>query len=119
MHFSISIDIPAPPERVWAVMCDIERWHEWTPSVKQIRQLTRGPLGVGTRALIRQPRLPPALWKVIAIDPGRSFTWTTWSPGLLVTAHHAVEPTDAGSRATLSLEFAGWLGGIMGASRAG
>jgi uncharacterized protein YndB with AHSA1/START domain len=28
--FSTQIDINASPERVWAVMSDVERWHVWT-----------------------------------------------------------------------------------------
>src|SRR4030095_8376286 len=31
-HFSISVHIKATPDRVWAVMLDIERWPEWTKS---------------------------------------------------------------------------------------
>lgn len=112
-QFSISIDIAAPPERVWQVMSDVERWPEWTASVTSVRRLDRGPLAVGSRALIRQPKFPPALWKVTAIEPGRSFTWVSAAPGLRVEGHHAVELADGGSRATLSLDMGGPFGGLL------
>jgi uncharacterized protein YndB with AHSA1/START domain len=112
--FSVTTDIHAPAERVWEVTSDVERWHEWTPSVTRVRRLDAGPLAVGSRAVIRQPKFPPALWKVVAIEPGRSFTWVSVAPGLRVVGHHAVEPTAAGSRATLSLDLQGILGGVWG-----
>lgn len=113
-QFSISIDIAAPVERVWAVMSDVGRWHEWTPSVKSIKRIGDGPFAVGSRAVIRQPKFPPALWKVVAIEPGTSFTWVSVGPGLRVVARHAVEPTPGGSRAMLSLDLQGILGGVFG-----
>ena len=66
--FRISIDINAPAHRVYEVMSDIERWCEWTPSVTSIKRLDSGPFVVGSRAVIRQPKFPPALWTVTAID---------------------------------------------------
>jgi uncharacterized membrane protein len=110
MRFSISVDVAAPPERVWTVMSDIERWPEWTPSVKSIKRLDGGPLRQGSRARIRQPRLLPAVWTVTDIEPNRSFSWKTGSPGVWVVARHAVEPSPGGARATLSLQFGGLLG---------
>src|SRR5262245_23034856 len=112
--FSISTDVAVPADRVWEVMSDIERWHEWTPSVSSIKRLDRGPLAVGSRAVVRQPKLPPALWKVAAIEPGRSFTWVNVAPGLRVVGHHSVEQNGASSRATLSLDFQGIFGGLLG-----
>jgi carbon monoxide dehydrogenase subunit G len=112
--FSITIDIAAPVERVWQVMSDTERWHEWTPSVTSITRLGAGPLDVGSRAIIRQPKFPPALWKVTAIEPGRGFTWVSVAPGLRVIAHHHVEPAVQGSRVTLSLELQGVFGEMFG-----
>jgi hypothetical protein len=113
-HVDISVDIQSPPDRVWAVMRDIERWPEWTPTVTSVRQLEPGPLVVGTRALIRQPKLPPAEWKITELDDAnRSFTWITRGPGVQVLARHWVEAADGGSRATLSIEFSGLLGALV------
>jgi hypothetical protein len=112
--FQISIDVTAPADDVWPVIADVERWHEWTPSVRSIRRLDGGPLSVGSRAIVRQPKLPPAMWKVTALDPGWGFTWKTGMPGAWVHAHHSVVPLAGGSRATLSLGFEGVLGGVLG-----
>ena len=113
-RFSITTEIAAPPERVWQVMSDVDRWHEWTPSITSIRRLAGAPLAVGTRAVVRQPGFPPAIWKVAAVEPGRSFTWVSVAPALRVVGAHSVEPTAHGSRATLSLELGGVLGGVFG-----
>jgi hypothetical protein len=113
VDFSISVDIDAPPERVWAVMSDVEKWHEWTASVTSVRLTDRGPLKVGSRAWIRQPKFPPAMWTVTAVGES-SFTWVSRAPGLLVTARHFVVPAGTASRATLSLNFAGFLGPLFG-----
>ena len=111
--FSITVNIAAPPDRVWAVMADVERWSEWTPTITQIQRLERGPLVVGSRARVRQPKLPSAVWQVSELLEGRSFTWVSRSPGVLVTATHSVEPTVQGTRATLSLRFSGLFGPLI------
>ena len=114
MTFSITTDIQASPETVWGVLSEVERWPEWTRSVTSLRHLDTGPLAVGSRVRIRQPKLPPADWRVTALEEGRSFTWVTGSPGVHVTASHRVEPHAGGSRATLSVTFAGVLGPLVG-----
>ena len=111
-RFSISIDIDTPVIRVFEVMADIDRWHEWTPSVTSITRLDRGAFEVGSRAVIRQPRFPPALWTITAIDD-RSFTWMNRAPGLRVFAQHSAEPTPGGARATLSLRYEGFIGRLL------
>ena len=111
--YAVSIDIQAPADRVWSIMSDIRRWHEWTPSITSIRRLDEGPLRVGSRAMVRQPRLPPALWRVTELEEGRHFSWVTGSPIARATGRHSVEPLASGSRATLSLEFSGILGAFF------
>ena len=112
-RFSISIDINAPAERVYDVMADIDRWHDWTPSVSSIRRLDGETFAPGKRAMIKQPKFPPAMWTISKIEPGRRFEWINAAPGLKVTGHHSVEPTPTGSRATLALSYAGLFGGLL------
>ena len=111
--FRISVDIAASPDVVWQVMRDAERWHEWTDSVTSIRLLGNQQLAVGSRALIRQPRFPPAVWKVIELSPGRGFVWKSGFPGAWVYAQHTIETIGTGSRVTLRLHYEGLIGRWM------
>ena len=111
-RFSISVDIDTPVDRVFEVMADTGRWHEWTPSITSIKLLDSGAFRVGTRAMIRQPKFPPALWKITAMD-ANSFTWENRAPGVRVIAHHHAESTAKGSRATLSLRYEGFLARLL------
>ena len=117
--FEIAVDVAAPPARVWQVMMDVEQWPEWTESVDKVKRLDSGPLRVGSRARIKQPRFLPAVWEVTELDPGRSFTWVTRSPGMVASGRHRVEPTAKGSRAILSVAYGGMLGGVAAKVLAG
>jgi hypothetical protein len=115
---SMTIDIAAPAERVASVMKDIERWAEWTPTVKRVRRLDSGEFRGGSRVLISQPKFPPAFWKATTIEP-LGFTWVSSAPGMRVVASHFVEPLGPNARATLSLEFHGLLSPWFGRMTAG
>ncbi len=112
--FSITIDIAASPERVWSVMTDVARWPEWTPTVKSITRLDKGPITMKSRVLIRQPKIPPALWKVVEFNPGKNYAWVTVSPGVRITANHSITPIENGSRVTLSIQYEGVFGKLLG-----
>jgi uncharacterized membrane protein len=114
MEYLIGVDIDAPPDVVWSVMSDGERWPEWTASVTSVKRLDKGPLRIGSRALIRQPRFPPAVWTVTALEPGRRFVWKSGMPGMWVYGDHSVETIPAGTRATLRLTYDGALARLMG-----
>ena len=94
---------------------DAKRWPSWTSSVTSVELLDRGPLRVGSRAKVRQPKLPDAVWQVTTLEPGRSFTWQARGPGVLTTGTHGVTAlTDDSCRVTAILEQAGPLGPILG-----
>ncbi len=115
MEQSTQVEVEAPVERVWEVLHDVERWPEWASTVTSVQRLDDGPLAVGSRARVEQPRIPPTEYVVTELDPGRSFTWVATGPGVRTTARHVLEPLDAGrTRVTLSVEQAGWLGSVMG-----
>ena len=50
-RFSISVEINTPVDRVFEVMSDTARWHEWTPSVTSIKLLDAGNFRIGTRGI--------------------------------------------------------------------
>lgn len=109
-----TIDIAAPPDRVWAVMTDVERWPEWTASVSQVALLDNRRLEVGTRARILQPGLPSAVWTVTVVEPGRFFEWESAVLGLRSVGGHRVEPKGVdGALVTLSLKWSGPLAPLI------
>jgi uncharacterized protein YndB with AHSA1/START domain len=113
--FTTVVEIKAPPQRVWSILADIEGWPDWTASMTSVERFESGPLAVGTRARLRQPKLRPAIWEITQIEKGSNFTWVTRSPGLTVAGHHLVEPVKKGSasRVTLTVEFSGLLGPLV------
>jgi uncharacterized membrane protein len=109
----VTTPIAAPAQRVWAILSDVERWPTWTASVTSVE--LDGPLAPGSKAKIRQPKLPPVTWTVTEVVPGRSFTWQSIAPGSRATGWHEVTPTgDDGCAVRLALEQAGPLGGLVG-----
>lgn len=117
--FRHAVTIAASPARVWAVVIDVERWPERIPTVDTVERLEPGPLAVGSRTRLRQPRLPEAVWTVTELEEGTSFTWQSRSPGITISAGHDVEPQDGGSRLELSVALTGplsWIGWLMARS---
>jgi len=112
--YSTTIDIAATPARAWEVLADVERWPVWTRSIDRITPLQPGPLGVGSKARVEQPKLRPAVMEVSRWEPGHGFTWESNTPGLSVVADHVIEPTPGGCRVTLSVRFGGLLGHPVG-----
>ena len=112
--FQIALKIEAPLDRVWEVMTKVELWPEWTESVDEVKRLDSGPLRVGSRVRIKQPKFLPAVWEVTELDPARrTFTWVMRRPGIVVSAKHRAQRSGQGSHAELSVTYNGFLGTII------
>ena len=104
--------IEAPVERVWNVLEQVERWHEWTSSITRIERLDPVLGQAGSRVRILQPRLRPAIWTVDAWVPPRRLSWSTRQPGVRLAAGHELAPHDGGCMFTQTLACSGPLGGL-------
>jgi uncharacterized membrane protein len=114
MQQHITVEIGAPAARVWQILCDAERWPEWTPSVRSVT-LHDGALRVGATATIDQPRIPTVTWTVTALDESRGFTWESGGAGARTVARHTVDGTGEGRcRVTLSVTQSGAVGSVVG-----
>ncbi len=105
-----AIDIAAPPSRVWEVWMDLERWPEWTTSMRSLERLDPAPLALGHALRIHQPRVAPLVWRVTELVPGKRFTWESRSLGIHSVATHELEALPGGgARVRLSVRQTGWL----------
>jgi uncharacterized membrane protein len=112
---SVTVDIAAPPRRVWQAVADVADWPRWTTSMEDVKRLDEGPLRVGSTARIKQPGLPVLVWEVTDLNEGTSFTWVTRTPGVAAWAGHEIVAAAGGSRLTLSVTWTGIFGGLVGA----
>ena len=116
MSLSVTEQITASPDVVWGVLVDINEWPSWTQSVRTAQRLEEGPLGVGSRARLKQPGMPSLVWEVSELAAPSVFTWQARSPGVRTTAIHRLEPQpDGGTTLTLEVEHSGPLAGLIGA----
>ena len=113
-EFRATTSIDAPLEQVWSVLANVERWSEWTASIKHIEPLTSPPFRIGSRFRVDQPKLPSAVWEVTVFEPQRRFIWQNKRAGVTVVADHVLQDSGHGCAVTLTVHFAGVLGGLAG-----
>jgi uncharacterized membrane protein len=113
MEHRVSATVGAPPAAVYRLFIDVERWPQLSPSTRAVRRLDSGPIRVGSEAILKQPRLPPARWRVTELSPDRAFVWETRGGGVTTVGDHRVEPDGSGSKITIILRTHGPLAGVV------
>ncbi len=110
-----SLNINAPPERVYEAFVDLSRWLEWNPQLREVTPLSEGPLAVGSKARIAgQMMIGARVWEVTELNPGRSFAWKSSFPGVRLVFDHIAEGADGGTRATIRIDIEGPLAFLTG-----
>ena len=106
MTSSAEIDIDAPPERVWEVLTQFEKWAQWNPDVKSMSY--EGPLVPGT-----QFRWKAGPGKIVStldrVEPPRYISWHGRT--LTIDAYHEwwLEPRGGGTHVRTEESFFGAL----------
>ena len=116
---TVSIDIPAPPEEVWAEVERIEDHPTWMADAVDLEFLSESERGTGTRIAV-ETRIGPFRTSDV-------MQFTEWEPpramgvvhhGLFTgTGRFTLEPRGEGTRFawTEEIRFPWWLGGPLGA----
>lgn len=118
LHTEITID--APPEAVWEVLTDLERYADWNPFIVA----SEGRVAVGERLVNRmQPPGGRAMTfkpTVTEVEPGRTFEWLgrLGLPRVFDGRHRfELRPTPSGGTALVHSEhFEGILVRLMRSS---
>lgn len=110
----VRMHIDASPEKVWALLADVERMSEWSPECYRVKRLD----GAGTPATIGarfKGRNKSGLlrWsmtcEVKVADPGRELAWSTIRGGRdIVMWRYQLEPSNGGTDVTESFEAKRW-----------
>ena len=107
---SVSMEIAAPPQRVYELISDITRMGEWSPECRSctwVKGATGPAVGARFRARNKGRRGPS--WfntpVVTAAEPAREFAFNRSGPGIgSYTWRYVLEPTTTGTRVTESYE---------------
>ena len=93
-----SIDIDAPPQRVWEVLLDFPAWKDWNPFIPSVT----GTLEIGARLrlTVTPPGIKPMEFKpyVFALRPGEEILWGGSFLWVFYRGDHAIflEPLPGG-----------------------
>ncbi|HEX4257780.1 MAG TPA: SRPBCC domain-containing protein [Streptosporangiaceae bacterium] len=112
---SSSINIAAPPEKVWAVLADLANYAQWHPAY----QAVTGELTVGSTLTIKTTS--PATGnpitlkvKVLTVQPGSELAWASRLLGVTtIRRRFLLRPSDGGTELTQAGTYRG-MGGSRG-----
>jgi uncharacterized protein YndB with AHSA1/START domain len=91
---SSEIEVAAPPEVVWDVLTDYERWPEWNPEVKSLS--IDGPVAAGTT--FKWKTGPLSITSTLReVERPRTIGWTGKALGIGAVHAWRFEPRDSGT----------------------
>jgi uncharacterized protein YndB with AHSA1/START domain len=96
-----SVVIRRPPKEVFAFLSDLENWSRWQPELREVEQISRGPVAVGTtfrQALDAGGKRIELIGQVIEYEPNENLSLDYVRGGLSFRLHFHLEPIDDGTR---------------------
>jgi uncharacterized protein YndB with AHSA1/START domain len=118
-HDEVTIEIDAPPTRVYDLVADITRMGDWSPECRRCRWVkgATGPVA-GARFKARNKGRRGPSWfntpTVTIAEPAREFAFNRSGPGIgSYTWRYVFAPTATGTRLTESYDVERHLAGAM------
>lgn len=105
--------VQAKPALIFKILTDVENWNTWTASVRKSTLLNGATFAIGTKVKIIQPKLFPVIWEITEMRDNNSFTWTSNSLGLKITAKHIIQEAGDFSIVWLVTTYKGFLSRLI------
>lgn len=108
---SVSASLPAPADKVWAVITDFDRFGEWNTIHTAFPNGAPAELAVGAQyaekmTLMGMPT--EAAWTVAEVEPGKSWVLEGKAPmGITLRQHYQLSAEGEGTLLTVQSEFKG------------
>jgi len=111
MRFSSSIVINAPPEKVFALVDNLEDWPQWIPSIEKIEKVSEGPLKEGSRIRVtaKSGVTVKLLMTITEFIPGQRGVMQGKVLGTRMTRYYTFERIEQGTKLTAGGEVKGPL----------
>jgi len=112
MRFESSIEINAPAEKVWALMGKLEEWPQWTPSIKKIERVSKGPLEVGSKLAVTTKisgLTVTLLMTITEFVPERNVVLEGKALGTKLTRFYTLEPVNGKTKLSIGGDVSGAL----------
>jgi carbon monoxide dehydrogenase subunit G len=111
VKFSSSVEIDAPPDRVFALVDNLEDWPQWIPSIKKIEKVTEGPLREGSqiRVTARSGITVKLLMTITEFVPGQRGVMQGKVLGTKMIRYYTFESVGQRTRLTAGGEVSGLL----------
>jgi uncharacterized protein YndB with AHSA1/START domain len=104
------LEIAAPPEVVWGVLTDFDRWPQWNPEVKSMD--FEGPLAAGS--VFRWKAGPGTIVSTLEeVDPPRYVSWRGRTMSIGAIHEWRLEPRDGGTHVETEETFSGVLARVL------
>lgn len=110
-EISATIQIPAPPEQVWAILADLRSYPDWNPLFPQ----ASGQLAAGGSVTLKSVhpgtgRIMTVKVRVLTVEPGRELRWMSSLPGVITGEHSFIlHPADGGTQLVQTERYRGLL----------
>jgi len=112
MRFESSIDINAPPEKIWTLIDKLEQWPQWMPSIKKIERISKGPLTTGSQLSVTAKisgLTVTLLMTITEFIPERNVVMKGRTLGTNLIRFYNLEPLDGKTKVTIGGEVSGAL----------
>jgi uncharacterized protein YndB with AHSA1/START domain len=112
-EYGTSVETTAPPDKVWRIWSDMSTWGQWNPNVTTMDW--QGGFVSGTTGVMNTPSGQHHKMELVDVQPGRSFALlTSVVPGTRFRFNCRVEPANAKTKVSQTVEVLGPLGPVMG-----